>query len=103
MMKALVYTGPETVQMMDVASPTMAPGEVLLKVHASGICGSDIHGFLGHSERRKPGLILGHEAVATIDKVHAGVSGWKAGQRVVINPLQTCGTCPACLSGKQNL
>jgi threonine dehydrogenase-like Zn-dependent dehydrogenase len=103
MMKALVYTGPETVQMMDVASPTMAPGEVLLKVHASGICGSDIHGFLGHSERRKPGLILGHEAVATIDKIHASVVGWKTGQRVVINPLQTCGLCAACLSGKQNL
>ncbi len=103
MMKALVYTGPETVQMMDVASPTMAAGEVLLKVHASGICGSDIHGFLGHSERRKPGLILGHEAVATIDKVHASVTGWSAGQRVVINPLQTCGSCPACLQGKQNL
>jgi threonine dehydrogenase-like Zn-dependent dehydrogenase len=103
MMKALVYTGPETVQMMDVASPTMAPGEVLLKVHASGICGSDIHGFLGHSERRKPGLILGHEAVATIDKIHGSVVGWKTGQRVVINPLQTCGHCAACLSGKQNL
>ena len=71
MMKALVYTGPERVEMMEVASPSIAPGEALLKVHASGICGSDIHGFLGHSERRKPGLILGHEAVATIDKIHA--------------------------------
>jgi 2-desacetyl-2-hydroxyethyl bacteriochlorophyllide A dehydrogenase len=103
MMKALVYTGPERVEMMDVASPSVGPGEALLKVHASGICGSDIHGFLGHSERRKPGLILGHEAVATIDKVHATVSGWKPGQRVVINPLQTCGACPACQNGKQNL
>jgi len=102
-MKALVYTGPECVIMMDMPSPSIAPGEVLLKVHASGICGSDIHGYLGHSERRKPGLILGHEAVATIDKIHASVTGWKAGQRVVINPLQTCNQCPACLNGKQNL
>jgi len=103
MMKALVYTGPERVEMMDVASPSIGAGEALLKIHASGICGSDLHGFLGHSERRKPGLILGHEAVATIDKIHASVTGWKAGQRVVINPLQTCGICAACLSGKQNL
>lgn len=102
-MKALVYTGPEVVLMMDMPNPTINPGEVLLKVHASGICGSDIHGFLGHSERRKPGLILGHEAVATVDKIHSSVTGWKVGQRVVINPLQTCGTCPACLNGKQNL
>ena len=62
-MKALVYTGPECVLMMDMPSPTIAPGEVLLKIHASGICGSDIHGYLGHSERRKPGLILGHEGL----------------------------------------
>jgi 2-desacetyl-2-hydroxyethyl bacteriochlorophyllide A dehydrogenase len=102
-MKALVYTGPECVVMMDMPSPSISPGEVLLKIHASGICGSDIHGYLGHSERRKPGLILGHEAVASIDKVHASVTGWRAGQRVVINPLQTCGGCPACQSGKQNL
>ena len=68
-MKALVYTGPERVEIQDVPAPTPQPGEALLRIHASGICGSDIHGFLGHSERRKPGLILGHEAVATIEKV----------------------------------
>jgi 2-desacetyl-2-hydroxyethyl bacteriochlorophyllide A dehydrogenase len=102
-MKALVYTGPEKVEMQDVPAPTPQAGEALLRIHASGICGSDIHGFLGHSERRKPGLILGHEAVATIDQVHASVTGWKAGQRVVINPLMPCWGCPACLAGKQNL
>ena len=102
-MKALVYTGPEKVEIQDVPVPSPKLGEALLRVHASGICGSDIHGFLGHSERRKPGLILGHEAVATIEKVHASVTGWKAGQRVVINPLMPCWQCPACLNGKQNL
>jgi threonine dehydrogenase-like Zn-dependent dehydrogenase len=102
-MKALVYMGPEKVEIQDVPVPAPQAGEALLKIHASGICGSDIHGFLGHSERRKPGLILGHEAVATVEKVHASVSGWKAGQRVVINPLMPCWTCPACLNGKQNL
>ena len=102
-MKALVYMGPEKVEIQDVPVPAPQAGEALLRIHASGICGSDIHGFLGHSERRKPGLILGHEAVATIEKVHASVTGWKAGQRVVINPLMPCWSGPACLAGKQNL
>ena len=59
-MRALVYTGPGKVEIQDVARPVVQPGEALLRNHSSGICGSDIHGFLGHSERRKPGLILGH-------------------------------------------
>jgi 2-desacetyl-2-hydroxyethyl bacteriochlorophyllide A dehydrogenase len=102
-MKALVYTGPGHVEIQAVAKPTVQPGDALLEIQASGICGSDIHGFLGHSERRRPGLILGHEAVATIAEVHSSVTGWKAGQRVVVNPLINCGACAACLAGKQNL
>lgn len=102
-MRALVYTGPGRVEIQDVAKPTAESGDALLKIDASGICGSDIHGFLGHSERRKPGLVLGHEAIATIEEVHPSVSGWERGQRVVVNPLIACGTCVACLAGKQNL
>jgi 2-desacetyl-2-hydroxyethyl bacteriochlorophyllide A dehydrogenase len=102
-MRALVYTGPGRVELQDVAKPTVKGGDALLKIDASAICGSDIHGFLGHSERRKPGLVLGHEAVATIEEVHASVTGWERGQRVVVNPLIACGACAACLAGKQNL
>lgn len=102
-MKALVYTGPRQMEIQDLPRPVPQPGEVLLSVRQSGICGSDIHGFLGHSPRRKPGLVLGHEAVAVIADVHPTVTGWKAGQRVVVNPLMSCGTCAACLNGKQNL
>jgi threonine dehydrogenase-like Zn-dependent dehydrogenase len=76
---------------------------VLLGVSAAGVCGSDIHGFLGHSERRKPGLVMGHEAVATILDVHSSVDGWRRGQRVSFNPLLSCGQCRACLEGRQNL
>ncbi len=102
-MRALVYTGPGRVEIQDVAKPTVGPGDALLQIHTAAICGSDIHGFLGHSERRKPGLILGHEAIATIAEVHPSVRGWEPGQRVVVNPLITCGRCAACLAGKQNL
>jgi threonine dehydrogenase-like Zn-dependent dehydrogenase len=102
-MKALVYTGPGKVEIQDVPKPVPGAGEVLLRNHHSGICGSDIHGFLGHSERRKPGLILGHETIATIEEIHPSVTAWKTGQRVVVNPLMTCGACAACTAGKQNL
>jgi len=101
--KALVYTGPGRVEIQDVAKPTAGPGDVLLQIQTAAICGSDIHGFLGHSERRKPGLVLGHEAVATIAEVHPSVGGWEPGRRVVVNPLITCGRCAACLAGRQNL
>ena len=70
-MKALVYVSPEKIELQEMPSPAPREGEVLLEVSSAGICGSDIHGFLGHSERRKPGLVMGHEAVARIAEVHA--------------------------------
>ena len=102
-MKALVYVAPERMEIQQIAEPAAREGEVLLKVSAAGVCGSDLHGFLGHSERRKPGLVMGHEAVATILELHPSVRGWRRGQRVCFNPLLTCGSCRACLEGRQNL
>ena len=102
-MKALVYVGPERMEVQRIADPTVGEGEVLLQVSAAGICGSDIHGFLGHSERRKPGLVMGHETVATILEVHPSVTGWRKSQRVCFNPLVSCRSCPACLNGRQNV
>lgn len=102
-MKALVYVAPERVEVRSMPDPVVGEGEVLLKVSAAGICGSDIHGFLGHSERRKPGLVMGHETVATILELHPTVKGWGRSQRVCFNPLVNCGACPACLAGRQNL
>jgi threonine dehydrogenase-like Zn-dependent dehydrogenase len=102
-MKALVYVAPERMEIQDVPEPLPTADEVLLKVSAAGVCGSDLHGFLGHSARRKPGLVMGHEAVAMILEVHPSVSGWRRGQRVCFNPLLSCGACRACLEGRQNL
>jgi threonine dehydrogenase-like Zn-dependent dehydrogenase len=96
-MKALVYTGTEQMAFRDEAEPSPREGEVLVRIASSGICGSDMHAFLGHDERRPAPLILGHEAAGTI------VSGPRTGERVVINPLVTCGTCEACRSGRNNL
>jgi len=92
-MRSLVYTAPHSVAMEDRPRPQPAPGESEIAVTLAGICGSDISGFLGHSRRRVPPLVLGHELV--------GRDG--DGRRVVVNPLVSCGHCTACLSGAQNL
>ncbi|MBD3677335.1 MAG: alcohol dehydrogenase catalytic domain-containing protein [Rhodobacteraceae bacterium] len=96
-MKALVYTGVETMDYRDAPDPAPAGGEHLIRVDSVGICGSDMHAFLGHDNRRPAPLILGHEAAGVI------VGGPRAGERVTINPLVTCGECPACRSGRENL
>ena len=96
-MKALVYTGPEALEIRDVPEPAAGPGEVLVAVESVGICGSDMHAYLGHDARRPAPLILGHEAAGTI------VGGARDGARVTINPLVTCGACPACRAGRENL
>ncbi|MGB3406823.1 MAG: alcohol dehydrogenase catalytic domain-containing protein, partial [Jannaschia sp.] len=96
-MKALVYTGPEKLAYRSVPDPVAADGEIMVRIGRVGICGSDMHAYLGHDERRPAPLILGHEAAGTI------VSGKRKGERVTINPLVTCGGCRACLSGRDNL
>ncbi|MDW4500020.1 alcohol dehydrogenase catalytic domain-containing protein [Sulfitobacter sp. D35] len=96
-MKALVYEDTETLHLRDVPKPERAHGEEVVRVEAAGICGSDMHAYLGHDARRPAPLILGHEAAGTID------GGARDGERVTINPLVTCGTCPACTSGRENL
>ncbi|MDZ7708862.1 MAG: alcohol dehydrogenase catalytic domain-containing protein [Roseovarius sp.] len=96
-MKALVYTGIESLDFRDTPAPAPEPGEVLIKVRAVGICGSDMHAYLGHDARRPAPLILGHEAAGVI------AGGPRDGERVTVNPLVTCGTCPACRAGRENL
>ncbi len=96
-MKALVYTDTNQIIYRDEPDPVPAPDEVLLKVEATGICGSDMHAYHGKDPRRVPPLILGHEVAGSL------VSGPDAGRRVVVNPLITCGSCPYCDSGLSNL
>ena len=96
-MKALVYEGVETVALQQVATPVATDGDVLIQVAACGLCGSDMHAYLGHDARRPAPLILGHEVAGTV------VGGEMDGRRVTVNPLVTCGTCEVCRSGRTNL
>jgi L-gulonate 5-dehydrogenase len=96
-MKALVYDGVETLTYRDVPDIAARDGEHLIRIEAVGICGSDMHAYLGHDARRPAPLILGHEAAGVVQ------GGPLDGQRVTVNPLVTCGTCPACVIGRENL
>ena len=100
-MKALVYTQPNEVQLLDRPAPTLDDGEVILKIEAVGICGSDMHAYHGHDPRRKPGLVLGHEFCGMV--MESASPRYTKGTRVTGNPLITCGTCDYCVQGRNNL
>lgn len=96
-MKALVYTGVKQLQFIDRPEPRPKASEALIRVEAVGICGSDMHAWAGHDDRRPAPLILGHEAAGTV------IDGPMKGRRVTVNPLVTCGECKACKGGRDNL
>ena len=96
-MQALVYTGTQTLIYREEKNPKLINSESIIKVSASGICGSDMHAYHGKDERRIPPLILGHEVSGVIDK------GKEVGKKVVLNPLITCGSCDYCKNGREHL
>ena len=96
-MKALVYTEPNVLLCREEPEPTPGNDEVLVRVEAVGICGSDMHAYHGHDSRRPPPFVLGHEAAGLV------VSGPGRGARVAVNPLVPCGVCDWCLQGRPHL
>tara|TARA_B100000686_G_scaffold242651_1_gene251424 strand:+ start:836 stop:1840 length:1005 start_codon:yes stop_codon:yes gene_type:complete len=96
-MQALVYTDTQTLIYREEKNPKLVKGESIIKVSASGICGSDMHAYHGKDDRRIPPLILGHEISGIIEK------GNEAGKKVVLNPLITCGSCNYCKNGREHL
>jgi 2-desacetyl-2-hydroxyethyl bacteriochlorophyllide A dehydrogenase len=101
-MKALVYLGPGRMELQDAPDPTPGPGEVVIASRASAICGSDLHGFREASPRRIPPLVMGHETVGEIAEVGDGVPDSRIGERVVLKPIVSCGTCASCREGAIN-
>ena len=96
-MHALVYTGTNKIDFREEKDPITKPGETLVKVKASGICGSDMHAFHGNDERRIPPLILGHEVSGT------SLDGIFKNKDVVINPLISCEKCDYCKNEREHL
>ena len=102
-MQALVLTDYRKLELQEVERPKIGPTDVLVRVAACGICGSDVHGYDGSSGRRMPPIIMGHEAAGTISQVGSGVDHVKVGDRVTFDSTISCGNCDACKGGKVNL
>jgi L-iditol 2-dehydrogenase len=83
--------------------PEPFAGEVVVAVHAAGICGSDVHGYIGATGRRTPGLVMGHEASGVVALVGDGVTSVRPGDRVALRSVLSCGTCEPCLTGRPNI
>ena len=96
-MHGLVYTDTQTLIYREEKKPKLINGESIIRVSASGICGSDMHAYHGKDNRRVPPLILGHEVSGTIDK------GKFAGKKAILNPLITCGECEHCSNKREHL
>lgn len=103
-MKALVLEAyNQFVYRADFPQPELGADEVLVKVKATGICGSDIHGMDGSSGRRIPPLVMGHESAGEIAMVGESVTGWQVGDRVTFDSTISCGSCHFCRRGEINL
>jgi L-iditol 2-dehydrogenase len=101
--KALLLTAPSELALVDHPDPAPGSGEVRLRIRACGICGSDIHGWDGSTGRRRPPLIMGHEASGEIAALGADVEGWRVGERVTFDSTISCGQCSFCRNGQVNL
>jgi threonine dehydrogenase-like Zn-dependent dehydrogenase len=97
---ALGFRGPWTLELETRPDPVLAADEVLISIVASGICGSDVHGYSGETDRRHVGQIMGHECVGLISEVGASVSGLAVGTPVTFNPILSCGQCESCRAGE---
>ena len=104
-MRALVYHGPHDIRVEERPDPEPGPEEVLLRISATGICGSDLHGYTGENKRRHPGQIMGHETVGRIVALGSGVAGagLEPGRVATVNPVIGCGDCAHCAAGTEQL
>jgi len=101
--KALLLTAPSKLELVDFPNPQPQEDEVVVRIHACGICGSDIHGWDGSTGRRRPPLIMGHEAAGEIVALGRRVEKWRAGERVTFDSTISCGACRFCREGQVNL
>ncbi|MDX6539306.1 MAG: L-iditol 2-dehydrogenase [Gaiellales bacterium] len=103
-MRALLLDAERHLALVDLPLPLLErPDDVLVRVHAVGVCGSDLHGYLGVTGRRVPPLVMGHEATGEVVAAGAGVRHLHPGARVATNTIAACGHCRPCLAGGRSL
>ena len=93
-MEALVWLGGDQLEVQDVPEPENQPGKIVVDVTVAAVCGSDLHAYRGHGGKRRPPLVLGHEAVVSLPG---------SDRHFAVLPLTSCGACPSCRSGRENL
>lgn len=105
-MKVAELVAPGKFQLVDQPVREPAPGEVQVRVHSVGVCGSDLHNFLEGSVGDTPSsypMVLGHEPAGTVARIGAGLTGWQPGDRVAIEPAVYCYHCEFCRAGRHNV
>ncbi len=102
-MEALLLKEYKKLEMDQMPRPEIGAHDILVRVRACGICGSDVHGFDGSTGRRIPPLVMGHEAAGEVAEVGAGVTDLKVGDRVTFDSTIYCGECDFCVRGDVNL
>src|SRR5580692_5592444 len=96
-MKALVYQGPGNKALLDCPKPQIsAPGDAIVRITKTTICGTDLHILKGDVPTCQPGRILGHEGVGIIDAIGPAVTSFKPGDRVLVSCISACGKCEYC-------
>jgi len=101
-MRALVLRDFYDIAVEERPDPVPGSGQAVVEVIATGICGSDFHGYSGENGRRHPGQIMGHETVGRVRELGTDVAELRVGQLVTVNPVMSCHACPACLSGQEH-
>lgn len=101
-MRALVLNGAYDISVQQRPDPRPGPDEVLIDVIATGICGSDFHGYSGENGRRQPGQVMGHETVGRIADLGTAAGDHRIGDLVTVNPVINCGVCAACRAGQEH-
>ena len=102
-MQALVYLPSYELELREVERPSPAVDEVVVRVEAAGICGSDVQGVSSRSPRRAPPLVMGHELCGEIVAAGGSAGEQMVGTRVAVNPQIPCGDCRSCRSGRENV
>jgi L-iditol 2-dehydrogenase len=102
-MKALQLSAYRQLEIVDLPTPRPAEDELLIRIQACGICGSDVHGYDGSTGRRLPPMVMGHEAAGLVESVGSAVANFRVGDRVTFDSTVYCGKCFYCLRGQVNL
>jgi L-iditol 2-dehydrogenase len=102
-MKALILSEYEKLDLVDMQKPQPGEDDLLIRVQACGICGSDVHGYDGSTGRRLPPIVMGHEAAGIVEAAGGGVEDFRPGDHVTFDSTVFCGRCFYCRRGQVNL